>query len=189
MLYSILLVGQSNMVGSFPYIDELMEEFRVINCAKGGTNSEEWQKGGQWYTRCMKRLANGERPVAAIFHFQGEGNTASQKLSARYLDDTKKLLIDLRQDVSFYNATHGGQPGPVPIILAQIGPYPNDFERPYWGYIQNQQAKIPSKLPTTYMITTDDLTYGIAPHFTPECYEQIGWRFVNKYYEVLMNGQ
>jgi len=184
VLYSIVTIGQSNMVGSFPFIDEIMEEYRVVNCAKGGTNSEEWQKGGTWYTRCMRRINNGERPVAAIFHFQGEGNTASPKLSAQYLDDTKQLLIDLRQDISYYNATHGGQPGPVPIIFAQIGPYPNDFERQFWYYIQNQQAKLPSKLPDTHMITTSDLPYCYAPHFCAEGYEMIAERFVNKFLEV-----
>jgi len=170
------------MVGTCHFLQELLADYTLVCCAIGGTGIDEWQKDGVLYSQCLAAIEQAGNPVTAIFHFQGERETANRKRAHAWLSLTKTFVRSLRRDIAIWNA---GNQREVQFIYAQLGSYPGDFDRPYWRYIQNAGAKLQTRIPNAHMIQTFDITpYCDKPHWCEAGYREIASRYFYKFMET-----
>lgn len=147
----IIVVGQSNATGAYPYLQELAVNNIVVNCAVGGTSITQWQRGEPYYEQCVriiKRYMERGRMVEWIFFMQGEKDTLDRDTAYAWLELFYSFENSFREDLGI----------DAPLIVAQIGSLPILNNHPYWAVVKNQQANIPNVFSTT----------DIKPYCPPE---------------------
>jgi len=158
----------------------------LIPCAKGGASIQDWQKklsDNTLYGSCLKRVraASVMGTVAGFLFLQGEIDTLDPKeapertfLPNRWADEFAALVRDWRSDLNLPD---------LPVVFAQIGTNADPDRFKNWAIVKEQQRQV--RLPSTSMITTDDLALKDYVHFTTESYQTIGQRFAKAYLDLL----
>jgi len=170
--YIIVGTGQSNGKGTYSVLQSyLPENWKIINCAVGGTSVFEWQRGGELFRNTIQAVNNEKEDgniIAGLVHFQGEAETSNEKKAEQWLPLTDKLLKQLRNNI--------GNPY-LPTVLCQLGAKPNDMPRPYWKFIQTKQLELWMAHPEMKFVQTKDITpYCDLPHWCTDGYMKIAER-------------
>jgi hypothetical protein len=182
-------VSQDDFAGFSPaltFATHVLEErpnraIGLIPCAKSSSFIDEWRPSlsdNTLYGSCLKRIqaASTMGTVAGFLFFQGESDALVEPFRgqipyhAEWAIRFTELIQSLRRDLNL---------PALPVIFAQLGPMPpvTGFEE--WETVQLQQASI--QLPSTAMITTNDLPLQDELHFTADSYQIIGKRFAEAY--------
>jgi hypothetical protein len=162
----------------------------LIPCAKGASSIAEWQRNvsdQSLYGSCLKR-ARAASPMgylAGILFFQGEQDAINIYLTSNtdihpeiWSQMFSTFVEDLRADLE--------EPD-LPVVYAQLGAKPEGVAFPNWDVVKQQQLAV--DLPGSAMIVTDDLEYFDGLHFTAESYREIGKRFADAYWQLVLEGE
>ena len=171
----IIITGQSNAKQTGNALVNILQarHIGVINCAVGGSEVTEWQKGSANYMNALfaanECLEAGDR-IVGMFHMQGEAESGNIIKAAKWKVLTLKFFRQFRVQI--------GLPD-LPVVFAQIGPKPTDLLRPCWGMVQNKQTALNYEWPEFRMIVTSDIKpYSPAegPHWSSLGYMTIAQR-------------
>jgi hypothetical protein len=175
MTDAIIVTGQSNGKGTGKALAKLLPNYTVINCAVGGSSVLEWQKNEANYNNCLSEvltaLENGVT-LRGLFHAQGEHETNTEEKANRWKTLTRRFIKNFLAQIA---------QGELPVAYAQLGPVPS-IDRPYWEYLQRQQAKLTAENPEFKMVVTKDIrpyTPVNGLHWSPSHYSVIAKRVAN----------
>jgi len=177
----LLVTGQSNGKQTGYILKSMLEKIGVgvLNCAVGGSEVVEWQKGQPHYMSALQAVLdcqqNGDE-IIGMFHMQGEAESGNALKAAKWKTLTLKFFRQFRVQC--------GLPD-LPIVYAQIGPKPTDLPRLFWGMVQNKQAALTAQYPEFEMIVTQDIVpYEPVPgpHWGKPGYREITHRVYEKFF-------
>lgn len=129
----------------------------VVN-ARGGTNIDQWAKGGDYYNAALRRVAQARKTgtLKGILWHQGE---ADRDQPDGYLEKLAKLIADLREDLD--------EPD-LPFIAGQVKGV---------TAINDQIARLPDTVANTAFASSDGLTTQDEFHFDTRSMKLLGQRY------------
>jgi len=177
----LLITGQSNAKQTGMVLEGMLDKegMGVLNCAVGGSEVIEWQKGTPNYMAALKAVYDSQdagHEILGMFHMQGEAESGNILKAAKWKLLTVKFFRQFRVQTGLAD---------LPIVFAQIGPKPTDLLRPCWGIVQNKQAAMNAEWPQFRMIVTSDIKpYEPArgPHWGKPGYHEIARRAYNTFF-------
>jgi hypothetical protein len=126
----------------------------LLQCAKGGTGIQAWERGGVLYRTMLERLrrASASRSLAGALIHVGEGDTHSPEMAEAWANAFRQLIGNLRSDT--------GDPV-LPVVFAQIATITPEMrtrrDHGYAGWERLKQVQASVDLPSVVMVKTDDL--------------------------------
>jgi sialate O-acetylesterase len=146
----------------------------LIACAHGGTSMAQWDPalrrlgGKSFYGAMLRRVRRNGGRVAGVVWYQGCSD-ANREAAALYTNRMAQLVRAMRRD--FGDAR-------LPFAMVQIsrvvgwGP---DTERP-WNSIQDQQRRLPARVPRCAVVPAIDLELDDAIHISGSSQNRLGRR-------------
>jgi hypothetical protein len=148
----------------------------IIPCAHGGTTMAQWDpklksRGRRsLYGALCRRLAKNGGRVAGLLWYQGcsDANTSTAPL---YTKRMEALIRSVRRDTSDPR---------LPIAVVQISRVVNwdPNQTAAWNSIQDQQRRLPHRVPRCTVVPAIDLTLGDSIHLDAAGQERLGRRLV-----------
>jgi sialate O-acetylesterase len=146
----------------------------VLACAHGGTSMAQWDptlttpSGSTLYSATLRRVHKNGGRVAGIAWYQGCSD-AWPGAAAVYTEAMVALVKAFRRDC---------KDGKLPFVLVQIasvhGWDPNNIAS--WNSIQEQQRKLPERLPRVLTVPAIDLGLDDGIHISGEDQQRLGRR-------------
>lgn len=156
----------------------------IVN-AKGGTSINLWlkdtkyrQNGATFYEEALRRtkIARQNGTLKGILWHQGE----TDRQSSKYLEKLKKLIADLREDLSAPN---------LPFVAGQMT-YTTLYDDPAKGgrynehnngkFFNEQILKLPDEVPNTAVVSSEGLKTLDRWHFDTPSVKKLGIRYAEK---------
>jgi len=137
----------------------------VVN-AKGGTKIEQWGKGTKFYKDAIRRTKEAQKSgtLKGILWHQGESN---HKTPEDYLLKLQALVENLRADLDSPD---------LPFVAGQVLEVPA---------INEQIAKLPSKVPATGFVSSEGLKGQDRWHFDTASMMELGERYAKAMLKIL----
>ncbi|MCE9616032.1 MAG: sialate O-acetylesterase [Lentisphaerae bacterium] len=147
----------------------------LIATAQGASSMAMWDPakktlgGASLYGSFLRAVRHTGQPIAGILWYQGEADAIEGATSAqRYTARMRRLIAAFRRDL--------GQPR-LPVIMVQIGRH---FRSPAdaapWNSIQEQQRRLPRRVPHLACVAAVDLEMGNFIHLSSAGEQRLGRR-------------
>jgi hypothetical protein len=151
----------------------------IVN-ARGGSSINDWKKGSHFYREALRRTQEAQKTgtLRGVLWHQGESDSERH---AAYLGLLKRLINDLRKDLNIAD---------LPFIAGQVHYDPE--KKPNTKEINEQISKLPTELPFTGFVSSENLTTLDNTHFDARSVKILGDRYADKMLEVqaqLKSGQ
>ncbi|HTL51887.1 MAG TPA: sialate O-acetylesterase [Planctomycetota bacterium] len=125
----------------------------LIACAHGGTSMSEWDPaklgmgGGSLYGASIRRAQKNGGRVAGILWYQGESD-ANPAAVGLYTQRMETLIAAFRRDLN---------DAALPFVAVQIGKFISQGPASNWNSIQEQQRRLPVRVPHMQVVPAIDL--------------------------------